>query len=307
MANLTPETRLLLDLWFDGELAPADQQRAVNLSQTDPAAGAYVHNLRLVGELFRIDHERAQSRVAFHTLFERIASRLAATPARDAELELLAMARADGERLSVDDETRVDEYLAARQDVQADLAGLSILAELARADAARAANVDFASMRDRLSAVLEAADAETRARRTPAAEKQSWFAAAIEWARPWQAAWASVATALVMGAVMLPLIDRGAQTSDKSRDTRPTVVNNYFVGTDPAAAAAMGVLVESVAYNPGHWAAVRPADPERGLAPVVWIAADPDTSVPLDHDGSLHELDLDAAPATGTLESGQSL
>jgi hypothetical protein len=315
MAHLSPELRILLDLHFDGELSGVEASRAESVASTDTLARAYLHNLAVIRAMVQIDHKRALEQVDFENVFSRVAARLADVGMRDAELELLAMAQADGEPLSQDDEGRVAAYLAASPEARSSVTGLGVLGDLARADAARLADVDLSAMRDSLKRALDAEDA--RAATSNAAHttnEQSIGQRIWAWMRPYQAVWASAATALVMGAVLVPRLSLDNER-DKSNRPAQTVVNNYYVGADAAAqAAATGVMIESVEYNPGYWASVRPGNPEQDIAPVVWIAADPLAEGTDSDDGSAAGGTLypgtgayPAAPATGTLESGRSL
>lgn len=318
MAQLSPELRILLDLHFDGELSGAEATRAESVANSDALARTYLHNLAVIRTLVQLDHQHAMETVDFNNVFSRVAARLAEAGMRDAELELLAMAQADGEQLSDEDTERVAAYLAASPAAQSSIEGIGVLGELARAEAARVADVDLSSMRASLQKALDAEDARRASASSkamvPATAELSLLERFWAWMRPYQAVWASAATALVMGAIFVPQLALNADR-DKSQRPAATVVNNYFVGADAAAqAAAAGVLVESVDYNPGYWASVRPGNPAEDIAPVVWIAPDPTADGSLSDDGSAAGGTLypgtgayPTAPATGTLESGRSL
>ena len=88
MTTLPPDIRLLLDLYVDGEIDPADVVRVDKMLQQHAAARQYVANLKLVGELFRMDLAQAQSRADLDGVFERVCARLGYLAPRDAELEL---------------------------------------------------------------------------------------------------------------------------------------------------------------------------------------------------------------------------
>ncbi len=271
----------------------------------------------MIRTLVQLDHKHSMESVDFSNVFSRVAARLAQAGMRDAELELLAMAQADGEQLSDEDASRVAAYLAASPAAQSSVAGIGVLGELARAEAGRLADADLSSLRLSLQKALDAEDARRAAEQrqtAPASAELSLLERLWAWMRPYQAIWASAATALVMGAIFVPQLTQNADR-DKSQRPASTVVNNYFVGADAAAqAAAAAVLVESVDYNSGYWASVRPGNPATDIAPVVWIAADPTTDGALSDDGSASTGTPDpadgaypTAPPTGTLESGRSL
>jgi hypothetical protein len=313
MTTLPPDIRLLLDLYVDSEIDPADMARVEKMLQQHAAARQYVANLKLVGELFRMDLAQAQSRADLDGVFERVCARLGYLAPRDAELELLAMAAHDGEALDPADQARLQKYLALQPAARSAVEGLPVFSAIARAAAeSDVARVDFGRLQRALDSELDAVDRargnERAAARATSATPQAtgvWVSIAA-FARRFQAPLSSLATAAVIFGVAIPLMNNNdSESRDKGND-RPSVVNNYYI--DSGTAAAQLPVVQSVQFEDGYWAAVRPGDTDAGLAPVVWIS----TAEAVEGSGDVRDFDEQVDPATlrplpGTLPSGQSL
>lgn len=313
MTTLPPDIRLLLDLYVDGEIDPADVARVEKMLQQHAVARQYVANLKLVGELFRMDLAQAESRADLDSVFERVCTRLGYLAPRDSELEMLAMAAHDGEALDPADQARLEKYLALQPAARSAVEGLPVFSAIARAAAeSDAAKVDFGRLQRALASELDAVDRarvnERAAARATASAPQATgvWASIAAFARRFQAPISSLATAALIFGVAIPLMNNAESESRNKGNERPTVVNNYYI--DTATAAAQMAVVESVQFEEGYWAAVRPGDTDAGLAPVVWIS----TAEAPEGSGAAREFDEQVAPANirprpGTVQSGQSL
>lgn len=313
MTTLPPDIRLLLDLYIDGEIDPADVARVEKTLQQHASARQYVANLKLVGELFRLDLAKAQSRAELDSVFERVCVRLGYLAPRDAELELLAMAAHDGEALDPADRARLEKYLALQPAARSAVEGLPVFSAIARAAAeSDVARVDFDRLQRALGSELDAVDRavgnERAAARATSATPQPTgvWASIAAFAQRFQAPLSSLATAAVIFGVAIPLMNSNDNDSRDKGNERPSVVNNYYI--DSGTAAVQLPVVQSVQFEEGYWAAVRPGDTDAGLAPVVWIS----TAEAIEGSGDVRDFDEQVAPATlrplpGTLPSGQSL
>lgn len=67
---MNEETRSQLNAWFDGELSPAEQQRAQFLVESDPEAKAYVEELRRTREVLKAAHAHPSHAIPEWSQFE---------------------------------------------------------------------------------------------------------------------------------------------------------------------------------------------------------------------------------------------
>jgi hypothetical protein len=304
MASLSPHQRLLLDLQVDGELDAADQEMVEALLRDQPAAADWVHNVTLCRGLLQDHARQAAASVDFDALQARIAATTIGST-RDPGLEMLAMARFDGEALAPADADAVADYLTHQPQARGAVDGLLILRDLARLGIdAQADRVDQLQLSARIDQALDQVDAENEAARRTVrstavpARRPGQVVSLREWVVRLQAPLASLATAALLLVVLAPRLFAPASGDDGASNAAPATVVNHFYGVAPTAARALQpvAVVDSVDYESGHWAAVQPGDEDEDLAPVVWIA-------PLDSAGAPESI----KPVPGTLESGQSL
>lgn len=279
MSTPTENLRMQLELYADGELDAVQRAEVERELETNRVARDYLdtlHELRFAAQTpFDVQAESID--------FERISANVMAALSdeaqgvvkRDAELELLAMSRHDGEKLRPADEERVAHYLdvtpAAREGLQA----LSELREVVRMPVERAADsVDFGLLAGRIMRAVEREDGSQRAPQSAAAP--SLWQQIASWFGSHRAMAAGFAGAVVALAIALPL-------TLSQRNQQPTI-NNYYVGTPS---------INTVGYDPGHWGSYRPGDDMH--APVVWIEADPSSlqdandELPDEHDSGSEE------------------
>lgn len=272
MSHLDTDIQLLIELYADGEIDPADRPRVEQALASDPAAQEYLAVVEELRQAVRLPVEAALENVSFDGLFDRVMKDAApaATPTvlRVPELELLAMTRADGETLSDIDQDRVSAYLHATPDAADAVVGLGELRDAFVLPVEQAAErVDFEALARRIDSALDSIDAErsTTHSMTPAERRTLWTAVSA-FVSDHRAVFASALTAAAVVALMLPMIQR--PTATPAADTEvatpaPTVINNYYV-TSP--------VVDSVEFEPGYWSGVTPGDADADIAPVIWIA-----------------------------------
>lgn len=271
MKPLDLETSLLISRYADGELDAVTSAQVEEILAEDPQAAAFLANLRQIAIATRTPVEAALSHARFDGLMAGIwaqvdAPALATAPAtvaRNAELEMLAMAMADGETLSQGDRRRVETYLAAQPAAQDAFLGLGELREAVRAPIERAMDrVDFDALSARIAAaVAQEAAAVERTVTAPAARSVSVWARLTAFFGAHRAVFLSVATAAVTAAVLVPVL------RDNPADVgAPTVINNYYIAPHPT--------VESVSYERGFWGGYQAGSDDNTYAPVIWIAPD---------------------------------
>lgn len=289
MSHLDPDIQLLIELYADDEIDSADRPRVEAALESDPAAREYLAVVEELRHAVRLPVEAALERVSFDGLFDRVMTEAAPAQLRNPELELLAMARADGETLSSNDEERVATYLEATDEAREAVIGLGELRDAFVLPVEQAAErVDFDALGQRIEAALDAIDAE-RGRTdalTPTQKRGLWTAVSA-FVGEHRAVFASAITAAAVVALMLPMIDRptaDTPTSPEVAAPAPTVINNYYL-TSP--------VVDSVEFEPGYWSGVTPGDADADIAPVIWIA--PETKDNEDGNGDSAE-----PPPTGT-------
>jgi hypothetical protein len=293
MTSLSSTQRDLLSRYADGE-ASADQVReAEALLESEPAAIDYLEALREVGEAVRLPMQAAERAVSFDGLLDRVMSAVAATepsplPARDAELEMLAMAMADGELSSPADAARARGYVARTPEARAGLESLATMGALVRAVHERAEQrVDFEALARRVERATARVDEEraTSANRAVAAPSRSLLLVVLDFIGGPRTLVASGLSAAAVALVMWPLVRQAPTEVPGVAQPEPTVVNNYYL--TPAS-------VESVDFQPGFWGSYQAGDPSQDLAPVVWIAPEEGSSA-----RSTQGLEIEYDPAAG--------
>jgi hypothetical protein len=259
MSTPTENLRMLLELYADGELDAAQRAEVERELETNREARDYLDTLHELHFAAQTPFDLQAESIDFDRISANVMAALdneaPSAAKRDAELELLAMSRYDGERLRPADEERVAHYLdvtpAAREGLQA----LSELREVVRMPVERAAeSVDFGLLAGRIMRAVEREDGPKHA--PSAATAPSVWQQIANWFGSHRAMAAGFAGAVVALAIALPL-------TLSQRNQQPTI-NNYYVGTPS---------IDTVGYDPGHWGSYRPGDDMH--APVVWIEADP--------------------------------
>ena len=266
--NNHDETRLLLELYADGEIDDGDRGRIERLLEEDAGAREYLLALEEVSNAVKLPIEMATEAISFDGLFERVMADVE-TPTlaveRSSELEMLAMMFADGEALSAADQDRVDAYLSAVPEAREGVEAVRELGELTRMPIELAAeSVDF----DRLAArIQDAVMAEPTAQVAPAQEASApgLWERIVGFFGEHRGVFVS---AMVSAALVAFLVPRLTSTSPQATapTPAPTEVHNHYYGAYGA---------ESVNYQPGYWGASQPGDMEDNLAPVIWIAPEP--------------------------------
>lgn len=288
MSHLDPDIQLLIELYADGEIDAADRPRVEAALESDPAAREYLAVVEELRDAVRLPVEAALERVSFDGLFDRVMGDAAPTQLRNPELELLAMARADGEPLSDTDRERVQTYLASTDAAKDAVAGLGELRDAFVLPVEQAAErVDFEALGRRIETALDAIDAErgSSTELTPQQKRSMWTTVAA-FVGEHRAVFASAITAAAVVALMLPMINRPTADNPVAPEVAspaPTVINNYYL-TSP--------VVDSVEFEPGYWSGVTPGDADADIAPVIWI-------VPETKDGEDEGASAEPAP-TGT-------
>ncbi len=257
------DLRALIELYFDGEIDDDDRALVEQRLTDDESARGYLAALKEAQLAVRLPVEDAAESMSFDGLFSRIQAELGTESlARDGEVEMLAMAWADGELSNEAEVSRVQAYLDRQPAARAGIAAISEIGELARMPIEIAADsVDFDALARRIDVAVQAegaAAAPTRAAASsaaPAAELGLW-ARLSEWLGVNRGAFAMAAVAAAACLVMLPFAIRGAGSGGPQQ-----VINVYEAP-----------MVDSVSYDQGFYGAITPGDDM--VAPVVWIAED---------------------------------
>lgn len=270
------DLRALIELYFDGEIDGDDRVLVEQRLADDESARGYLEALKEAQLAVRLPVESAAESVSFDGLFSRVQAELGANSlARDGEIEMLAMAWADGELSNEAEVARVQTYLDQQPAARAGIAAIGEIGELARMPIEIAADsVDFDALARRIDAAVQAeASATAQARdavsgAAPAAELGLW-ARFTEWFGVNRGAFAMAAVAALACLVMLPFAIRGAGSGGPQQ-----VINVYEAP-----------MVDSVSYDQGFYGAITPGDDM--VAPVVWIAEDDVREAPAGGDNGI--------------------
>lgn len=275
MTTENQDIRLLLELHVDGELPPSDREEVERLLAEREDAREYVAAMREMRDTIRIPIEHAVEGASFDGLFARVMEDVESCSVRDAELEMLLMARADGEELNRADEERVNAYLRSTPEAQEGLQSLSEMHDLIRMPIELAADrVDFDALHMRISDAIDAVDSErSSVKKTDVAEaRPSFFAQILHFFGGQRGLVSAAVAAAAVAIVMMPgrnddtPVDVATEQEDEplANEAGTTIINNYYSGPS----------VENVRYDPGYGGYFQPGDEEEDLAPVIWIAPD---------------------------------
>lgn len=286
------QKRQLLEAHLDGEVSRGDRRAVEALIHEDPAATEYLGALREVREAVRMPFEDDARGVSFDGFFDRVMARIdaepAPLPARSTELERLAMAQADGFRLSAADSERVAAYLARTPEAREGLQSVGVMGELLRGTfeqaASRAPVGQMWSRVDRLTSPQAAVPASPVVAPTAAPVRGGVLVQFSQFIGGGRTVVASVMSAAAAVLIMMPLTRPEPVATPDEGDDKPVIVNNYYLAPPS---------VESVEFQSGFYGMYQPADPERDLAPVVWISPDPTAENPPD------PVEVEYDPATG--------
>ncbi len=273
MTSASSDTRLLLELYADGEIDERDRAEVERLLETDESAREYLMALSEMREAISLPIERAAETVSFDDLFARVDAALGNTElcareaARDPELEMLAMAMADGEPLADAERARVDAYLAACAPARDGVAALGEIRELVRAPIERAADrVDFDLLARRIDSALDRIDAERATERAPvaAAAPEGLWSRFVAFVGGHRALVTSAVAAAAAAGIALSVTGGGNTPGDETpgQAAGTTVINNYYLSQPE---------IENTSAAPGFAFDVREGDPDDQIAPVIWI------------------------------------
>ncbi|TVR00494.1 MAG: hypothetical protein EA398_11365 [Deltaproteobacteria bacterium] len=261
MNNVQEDRWLEAARWADGEMNPQESASFEASLADDPELAAWASFVRDHGALTRMVFEHAADEAGLDGLAERVLARASRPAERSAELEMLAMAQAEGEPLTDEDAARVADYLERVPEARRAVEGLARLGSAHRTAVERVADeVDF----DALEARILAAVGEQETTRTPSPNTRR--AAAGGWSlgglmHAWRGAFLGAAVTAAALLLVLPGVrDRG--------DTQvgPQVVHHhtYVLGNMP------GTRIEQVDYQPGFTGTSQmPANGEG--VPVIWF------------------------------------
>jgi anti-sigma factor RsiW len=297
MTKPTQNRRLLLERYADGELGPTEVAEVELLLDRDPAAVAYLDALAEMRTILRLPADAAADRAQFAGLFDRVMGAVEATeptplPARDAELEMLAMAYLDGQLENPADVARAKGYLARCPQAREGAESIATMGALLRGTFERAeARVDFEALGRRVGRALDRVDQErTQANRAIVAKQPSALARLLEWIGGGKAIFAGALGAAAVALVMIPMV-RPAGEADLE-DKPATVINNFY--------GVPLTSVESVEFQSGFQGTWQAGDPEQDLVPVIWITPDsPPGSEGTEGTGMQVEYDPAAGIPTG--------
>lgn len=250
MTALHADLRTLLELYADGELDSADLPAVETALRDIPEASSYLEALQELSMVVRTPIDIATERVSFEGLFSRVMSDVdAAGPAVDAAM---AIRWADGE-LSAQQSASVvssPEALAHAESVKELGDAVRWMTEDATA------SVDFSLLRARLDADLDGVDATREAAQVAARvaaepEKAGLWARLSSFLGANKGVFASAVTAMLVAAVMVPLL-----TSNGGSDVE---IHNHYP------------VVDSVDYQKGYSGVVTPGSKDDDEAPIVWF------------------------------------
>lgn len=260
MARINEKEALDIARWADGEMEDTEA-RAFEQSMAE-GERAWAEFIRSHGELARDVFAREAEAVDFDGLTERVMLSLEDAPARDAELEMLAMAQADGEPLTSEDRARVASYLEATPEARYAVDGIVRLAQAHRtAVEAVQDRVDFARLEERIMAAV----AEAPATETARPNHQPGIGATI--AAFWQSWRGVMISATATAAVMLLLLPIGGEQTSESGQPQVIHHHTYVIGNMP------GTRIEQVDYQPGFTGTSHMPTNGEGV-PVIWFTED---------------------------------
>lgn len=246
---------------IEGDLSASERSLALAELKDSEELQAHYEAVKEMRSLLHSAFDDAAARAPVEQISGSVVEHLTMQDVRDAELEMLAMARFDGEQLSERDNEAVDAYIDAHPQL---LEGVREVREFSRMPIEAAADrVDFNAFSGRIMARISE-DVEQQASERPAVAADTpgiWSRLGAMFRGPGPAL-AAVAGAAVAVAVLVPALNNDGPLS--ATPDQPQVVNNYFMTTPPE--------VENVRYEQGYWGAVTPGDDIN--SPVIWIQAE---------------------------------
>lgn len=250
---------------LDGELSREEMAGLEAKMQENPALRDHMDSLSELRGLLRVRFDDAASGVDWNAMSSSVLSAID-QPARQADMEMLAMAWADGELHDPNDIAAVEQYLQAHPDAAAAAGGLSNLRDVTRMPFERAQeSVNFEAISARVMRDIESEElapaAGQHAEDDAVGAKRSVFAVMLDWLRAPGTGVAAFAGAAFAIAIVLPVLLKS--NSSEQASTQTPIVNNYYM-TPPE--------VESVRYEEGYWGAITQGDDMS--APVIWIQQD---------------------------------
>lgn len=257
MSSPAPDIRTLLELYADGELPEADVPTVERALAEDPAAGEYLAALAELRDAVRAPIEHATESIAFDGLFARVMADVDAAATRTEASDSLAHRWLDGEELATDEAARAEAYIEASPEWSAHAGAVRELGEIVRASIEPAVEAaDFALMREKVNAELDAWEASKAASSTAAREAAEAAARPGLWARmadffgAHRGIMASAVTAMLVAAVMVPLLGRDGDVE----------IHNHYP------------IIDGVEYQKGYSGTIVPhGTKSAGDAPIVWF------------------------------------
>jgi anti-sigma factor RsiW len=270
----------LLEDSLDGRLDRDEQIELEARMKEDPRLAAHQQSVNELRGLLRSRFDNVANSVDFARIQDNVmdavedtsAVREQAAEPRSSEMEMMAMAWADGELRDEQDRQEVLAYLERQPEAKSAAEGLSELRDLTRMPFERAQeSIDFDALSHRVMDAIEEEDQATAKTESAAASRSRSSASFAETVLTWLKAPGTGAAAFVGAAVavaiLLPMLLQNGTTSEQPQQ----VVNHYYMGAPE---------VESVRYDEGYWGSMSPGDDMS--APVIWIqqeeaAEDPNT------------------------------
>lgn len=266
---------------LDGQLNREEAAELEANMQENPALRDHLESVSELRGLLRVRFDDAANDVDWDAMSAGVLSAIE-QPARQADMEMLAMAWADGELHDQNDIASVKQYLRAHPDAAAATSGLSNLRDITRMPFERAhESVNFDALSARVMREIESEElAPTVSRQVEndtAPAKRSGFAVVLDWLRAPGTGVAAFAGAAVAIAIVLPMLLKS--NAGEQAPAQTPIVNNYYM-TPPE--------VESVRYEEGYWGAITQGDDMS--APVIWIQQD-EQSAPSDRNDDVEAPD----------------
>lgn len=271
MATFQEHHKLQLELYVDGELDPSSHDEVERLLEQSQDARNYLDVLSELRIAATLPFDFAAESIRFDQMQARLFAQLQddhvhprkALP-HDEELELLAMAWADGELHDARDIQRVLSWLAETPSARDFVEGLRDVRNASVLAAGHAADqVDFGAMTARIMSEVDPSFATVHTLHpAPAAETSRERSGIVEFFSSYRAPIAALAGIAAACAVALPFALRTPQTN---------VTNHYYLGE---------TSIEGLKSDPGHLSTIREGNDI--YAPVVWIEAAPSDQTSFD-------------------------
>jgi anti-sigma factor RsiW len=259
----------LLEDSLDGKLDRDEQIELEARMEEDPRLEAHKQSVNELRGLMRSRFDDVAESVDFARIQDNVMDAIGspnagleqATEPRSSEMEMMAMAWADGELRDEQDRQEVLAYLERQPEAKIATEGLSELRDLTRMPFERAQeSIDFDALSHR---VMDAIDEEEQHAATaqPATSRDSkasvsFVDTVLTWLKAPGTGVAAFVGAAVAVAILLPILLQNETTSEQPQQ----VVNHYYMGAPE---------VESVRYDEGYWGSMSPGDDMS--APVIWI------------------------------------